>query len=946
MLLGNIFKNIDQKYKFIKFKNIRFNSEDCKSNDIFFAIQGNDFNGNNFINSAIKKGAKIIVSNLKFEGFDKNKTLFVRSKNPRKLLSEAASNFYKDKPNNILAVTGTNGKTSIANFYYQILTMNRKKAAVIGTLGVLSKKFNLKTNKTTLDPINIHKILNKLKKSKIENIILEASSHGLKQHRLNGINFNTCLFTNLTRDHLDYHKTFKDYLNSKLLLFSKLLKNNGNIIFDDKITQAKYLNDISKKKKLKRYNFGTKKSFAQILNVQKINDKKKVDILINNKFYSFKTNLIGKIQIKNLIFAVIAAYLSKIKIKDILSSIEKIKPINGRLEKIGNLKNNSTIILDYAHTPDALKTSILNIKEDYPLSKISIVLGCGGNRDKDKRPIMGAIVNKLCDNIYLTDDNPRFENPKVIRNQIKKGIKDKIFEIPSRSKAISTAIFNLNSGNVLIIAGKGHENYQEYKNKKFFSDRLEILKAIKKKNSLLSKSIKSNIIRESLNDNTLKKNIFINSASINSKKINKNSIFIGIKGKKYDGNFYAKEAMRNKASLAIVNKSFKNSKILFNRNPLGIFNDISFKFRKSLDANNIAITGSAGKTSVKELTGFCLKKLEKTFFSFNSFNNKYGVPLTIFNTPQETKFVVHEVGMDKKGEIDSLTKLIRPNLGLITNISYAHIKNFKNLNHIARAKSEIIDNILPGGSIVINKDDKYCNFFIKKAKKRKLKIITFSKKNKKADIIFLKQKKNKKNYSIYFKIKNKIKSFIISKDLIQYQENILATLCVIFNYFDYEKLDKKLFLNFQIPQSRGSIINYKRGLKKLTIVDESYNSNPLSFKFAIDKFDINYKENVKKFLLIGDMLELGEYSKKLHIKIAKYINKSKIKKVYIFGKLAKHTFNKLKPQMKGKILYNKMDIINLINKDLPNNSFLMVKGSNSTGLNRIIKNLKMKNYAL
>ena len=277
MLLDKVFKNINQKYKSIKFKEIRFNSKECKYGDIFFAISGNNSNGNDYINDAVRNGAKIIVSNLNFEGFDSNKILFIYNKNPRKLLSKVASRFYKLKPKNIIAVTGTNGKTSIANFYYQILTLNNKQSAAIGTLGVLSKKFNLKTNNTSNDAVNIHKILKKLKELKIDNVILEASSHGLKQHRLDNINFNTALFTNLSRDHLDYHKTFKDYLNSKLILFNKLLKNKGNIIFDDKITQAKQLNNILKKRKLKKYNFGTEKSFINILNIQKINNQKKID---------------------------------------------------------------------------------------------------------------------------------------------------------------------------------------------------------------------------------------------------------------------------------------------------------------------------------------------------------------------------------------------------------------------------------------------------------------------------------------------------------------------------------------------------------------------------------------------------------------------------------------------------------------------------------------------
>ena len=940
MILGKVLKNISKKYRSIQFKNIRFNSKDCKPNDIFFAIRGNNSNGNNYIYDAINNGAKIIVSNLKLQGFNKNKILFIHNNNPRKLLSHVSSEFYKLKPNNIIAVTGTNGKTSVANFYRQILSLNNKNVASIGTLGVMSKKFNLKTNNTTIDPVSIHKILQKLKKSKIENVIIEASSHGLKQQRLNNIKFKTALFTNLSRDHLDYHKTIVDYLNSKLILFNELVNFKGNIIFDEKIDQSKKLKIISKKRKLKKYTIGSPKSFVKITNIQKIGSHNKIDCIIDKKNYSFKTSLIGKIQIKNLIFAIIAAYLSKLNIDKILQSVHKIKPVNGRFEKIGNLKNNSKVLLDYAHTPNALKTAILDIKEEFPLSKISLVFGCGGNRDKNKRSIMGSIAKKYCDFIYLTDDNPRTENPEFIRYQIKKGLNNqKYLEIPSRSKAIYLAVKNLKSGDVLIVAGKGHENYQEFKKKKFFSDKLEILKSIYKKNKYLSNSIKTNILNETLNFKIVNKKKNITRASINSKKMTKKSIFIGIKGKKYDGNNFGDDAIRNGANLAIINKNKINSKIIFKKSPLKFFNKISSDYRKSLNANTIAITGSSGKTSVKDLTGFCLKKLDKTYFSKKSFNNKYGVPLSMFNTPERTKHLVLEVGMDKKGEIDNLTKLIRPNIGLITNISYAHIKNFTNLNQIANAKGELINNIIHNGTMIINMDDKYYKYFLDKTINCGINKLTFSKKNQSADITFLSQKKFKNNYLFKIKIKGIIKKFIISKELSNYKENILASLSIISNSFNFEKLKKNLFVGFRIPKSRGSFIDYTKGSKKLTVLDESYNSNPLSLKFALERLNtINIKKN-KKFLLIGDMLELGKYSKKLHIEIAKYINNSQISKTYVFGDHIKHTFNKLRPQIKGRILTNTMEILNLINKDLPNNSLLMVKGSNSTGLNKIIQKL-------
>ena len=216
-------KGIEFKYKNHYFSGICFDSSKCKKNNIFFAIRGTKIDGNKFINHAIQKGAKTIISNHKFEGIKKN-ILFIKSSNVRKSLSEFAYTTYKDKPKNIIAVTGTNGKSSVADFYFQILKLNKKKVASIGTLGIKTQNYIKKVSNTTIDPIALSIVLNKLKKEGINNVILEASSHGLKQNRLDGLKFKTGIFTNLSHDHLDYHKTLNDYFDSKLYLFEKLLK--------------------------------------------------------------------------------------------------------------------------------------------------------------------------------------------------------------------------------------------------------------------------------------------------------------------------------------------------------------------------------------------------------------------------------------------------------------------------------------------------------------------------------------------------------------------------------------------------------------------------------------------------------------------------------------------------------------------------------------------------
>ena len=223
MYIGKLFKNLPKKYYLHKFNNLSLDSRKCKKGDIFFSIRGVKKNGNKFINSAINNGAKTIVSDLNFQGKKEN-ILFINNKNVRKLVSEIASKYYKNIPANLVAVTGTNGKSSIANFYFQILNNKKLKVAAIGTLGIKTNNNNKLTDNTTLDSVTIHKTLSLLKRKKIRNTILEASSHGLKQYRLNGLRFNTTIFTNLSRDHLDYHKTYKDYLNSKLILFNKLTK--------------------------------------------------------------------------------------------------------------------------------------------------------------------------------------------------------------------------------------------------------------------------------------------------------------------------------------------------------------------------------------------------------------------------------------------------------------------------------------------------------------------------------------------------------------------------------------------------------------------------------------------------------------------------------------------------------------------------------------------------
>jgi murE/murF fusion protein len=383
--------------------------------------------------------------------------------------------------------------------------------------------------------------------------------------------------------------------------------------------------------------------------------------------------LIGKVQLKNVLMAIIASIKSNISIKDIFSVLPKIKSVNGRFEKIGKIKNNSKVILDYAHTPDALRTCIKNLKEQFSGHKVSLVFGCGGNRDQNKRAKMGKIADLYSDKIYLTDDNPRLEQPDKIRKDIKKGIKkQKISEFPRRSKAISEAIKDLNTGEILLVAGKGHETIQEIGKKKIFSsDKKIILNAIKKKNLTLSKNLKANIINELSGEKKISHKVFLKHGRINSQEINKRDIFFAIKGKKNDGNKFISEAFKKKASIAIVNtfnKDYNKKNQVKVNDTLKFLTKSSKIYRQNINTKIIAITGSCGKTTLKELLGSSLGQISKTSISPKSYNNKYGVPLSLFNLKQKDDYGVLEVGMDKKGEINYLSNIVQPDVSVITNI--------------------------------------------------------------------------------------------------------------------------------------------------------------------------------------------------------------------------------------------------------------------------------------
>ena len=916
MLLKNLINNLPEKKKNIVVTGLSTNSKNVKKGHIFFAIKGSSFNGNKFIKEAVKKGASVIVTSNNFKS--KSKKIFtIKRKNIRNLVSEVSSRFYDQKPKNIIAITGTNGKTSVADLFYQILSLNNVPAASIGTLGVKYNNKIIKTGLTSPDTISIHKYLQKLKENKIDNVIIETSSHGLSQYRIHHINFKAAVFTNFSQDHLDYHKNMKSYLNAKLILFKKILSKKSNVVLDKSIKEFPILKRIVKNRKLRLKEIS--KTVEKIKHFSMDNDSE------------FKT--------KNLAMAILSAKLCGLPDNKIYTSLKKIKEVNGRLELVKQFPNNVKVFIDYAHTPDALLKILKFLKNKFG-KKISLVFGCGGDRDKKKRPMMAKVANKYSNKIYITDDNPRNELPKKIRNELARKIsKKKYFNIGNRAKAIKKAIINSEPNEVVLIAGKGHEDKQIFKNKIFYISDKQIVKNLKLKIKVLSKKnqnyLQNKLILKKIIPNFKPKNF--QGVSIDSRNVRKNNLFIAIKGKNNNGKKFIPKALKKGAKYIVsteVIKKFKKKTIKV-KNEISFLKEFAKQKRECSLAKIIAITGSAGKTSLKNLVKGLLEQYEKTCYSPRSFNNYLGVPISLSNLSTDDKYGVFEVGMSKSGEINNLSKLIQPHIGIITNIGEAHIENFKNIYNIAKAKAEIIDNIKDNGIIILNRDDKFFSYLRNKARSRKIKVVTFGK-DKKSDVFPLKIIRNKTLIKILIKVKNQ-KIDLTIKDINIY--NVLASLAVIKELnLNLENIET-FFKNQEASEGRGKTHLISRYNKRFKLIDESYNANPLSVKNAINKFNLIKKEKFQKYLILGDMLELGKKSEMYHINLSKVINNSDIDKVFIIGEKTIFTYKNLKKSKRGNILQNKDDIDLLLSKIITNNDYLMIKGSNATGLNAFSKNM-------
>jgi UDP-N-acetylmuramoyl-L-alanyl-D-glutamate--2,6-diaminopimelate ligase len=438
-------------------------SREIKPGYLFAALSGSLEDGADFIDDAIRHGAVAVLAQPEVatrctKKVARDNVQVVSDFNPRRRLALMAARFYPGQPKTVAAVTGTNGKTSVVSFTRQIWEHLGRRAASLGTVGITGPHLDVRLAHTTPEPIELHKLIDQMAADGVDSLAMEASSHGLDQYRLDGVRVTAAAFTNLTRDHLDYHRDAEAYLYAKMRLFGEVMAPGGIAVLNADDPAFADFEDICWARGHQIISVGVRGSDLRLIKCEHREDSQRLTITWRGEQHTVNLPLIGDFQVSNALVAAALVLCTGTDVAQVFEALTHLEGPRGRMELVARHPSGARVFVDYAHTPDALE-HLLRALRPYATGKLSIVFGCGGDRDSGKRPQMGRVADELADRVLVTDDNPRDEEPQKIRQAIMDAAPGAI-EISDRAEAIRTAISELGTGDILVIAGKGHESGQ------------------------------------------------------------------------------------------------------------------------------------------------------------------------------------------------------------------------------------------------------------------------------------------------------------------------------------------------------------------------------------------------------------------------------------------------------------------------------------------------------
>lgn len=926
--------NITYQGDDLEITNLSCHSGQIKHGGLFFAVRGGQKDGADFVPQAVQNGAVAIIAERPVQ----TTVPVIVVPDVGHTMVKMVERFYPSEALKKVAVTGTNGKTSTVYYVAQIMNALGVPAASMGTIGVNSPLLKKAGSMTTPDTCVMHENLNALQAAGVQAVAMEASSHGLDQGRLDGVMLMAGAFTNLTQDHLDYHKTMQAYLSAKIKLFDKITV-GGYAVLNADIPEFNILKETALSKGLQVISYGKQGNELRILEQKPLAIGQRVSVYAFGKTYDMDLNIVGDFQLMNILCAIGLCVGLGVNAEDIMQVVPLLKAPEGRLERVATLKNNASIYVDYAHTPDALER-VLKTMRLHTQGRLVCVFGCGGNRDAGKRPLMGEIANRLADVVYITDDNPRFENPADIRTQITSAC-PKGIEIGNRHMAILTAVSSLQENDVLIIAGKGHETGQLINGCSYvFDDKIEALLAVM--NTERQPLWQFHELQVALTPNVpMGVNAF--GISRDTRTLQIGDLYIAIRGENMDGHAFVKSAVQKGAVACLVDHVVPDvplDKQIVVPDVMQAFNRLALFARNRSEAKFIAVTGSSGKTTTKEILKVVLSEQGKTYATTGNYNNHIGVPLTLTMMPIDTQYAIIETGMNHIGELTELSMLVRPDVAIITMIGSAHLAHFTDTKQIAEAKAEIFTAMNEGGVAILNTDNKdFFGFLRDKAYAHGVRRIVSFGHEKEADFVLkdtLAVGEKTKITADWHGTPLKYEIGFLGE---HFAMNSLAVLAAVDSIgASVEQAVLTLGITSAVAgRGAAETVRLPNG-NTVVLIDDAYNANPSSMVASIRSLGL--RQGTVKVAVLGDMLELGEQEIALHVGLVKELLEAGVDKVYATGRLCQHLYNSLPPDRQGAWAPTPEELAGVLLNDLPDGAVVLIKASNGIGLKKVVMKLK------
>ncbi|MDR0233209.1 MAG: UDP-N-acetylmuramoyl-L-alanyl-D-glutamate--2,6-diaminopimelate ligase, partial [Zoogloeaceae bacterium] len=927
-------------------------SRQIRPGELFLAYPGETGDGRRYIVDAIARGAKAVL--WEEEGFAwqpewKIPNLAVRHLRP--MVGEIAHGLagYPGRKLSLIAVTGTNGKTSISQW---IASAWPQPCAVVGTLGAGFPGELVSTGFTTPKATALARLLSEFVKGGARACALEASSIGVEEGRLDGLDIDTAIFTNFTRDHLDYHGSMEAYAAAKEKLFSVAKPRLAVINLDDPMGAR--LVGKSRAGTTITCSLTGKRADMEARDIVNTGSGQAFRLVTPKGEAVVETAVLGRYNIANML--AVAAVLSDAGLApaEIAARLAGLTPPPGRMERYGG-EDAPCVVVDYAHTPDALENTLSALR---PLAearqgRLFCLFGCGGGRDVGKRPVMGAAAAAGADKVWLTSDNPRFEDPKLILRAIQEGIAPDVFSarchmVSDREAAIRRMLAEAKPEDVCLVAGKGHEPWQEIAGKQYeFRDGDKVEQALSQWKTARPWHSRWRAgqmrwalsdIAECLRTERHGEDIVIHGVATDTRADCAGKLFVALKGERFDAHDYLPDALKAGAVALMVERPEKLPEgvpalvVADARRALGA---LAACWRRFFRLPLIALTGSNGKTTTKEMIAGILEEAEgkgAVLATKGNLNNDIGVPLTLLRLRPSDRVAVIEMGMNHPGEIAYLAGIASPMIALVTNAGHAHLAGMGNLAAVAIEKGSVYAELPEGGVALINGDDTYADVWRGMAAGHPARTFGFSPRS---GFVGEAEPQGLKTRLLIGKGLGEPLEVVLSIPGMHNARNALAAAAAAFHALSALGRDEKTIAAcvkrgleaFTGIAGRLQAVCLENGA---TLLDDTYNANPDSVRAGIDVLSACIG---KKMLVLGDMGEIGEAGHQYHDEIGGYAKSMGVDRLYTLGELSRQAMRNFGA---GASAHNTPEtLVSALQKDLTADTTVLVKGSRFMRMERV-----------